>query len=133
MKVHGTSYLFNVKNLRKKIEKLNFWQKTLFVINKNYVKISTSTEPNSHSFWATGLILVSKEAEFCALQSHREIFSIFEFWKKLRVLECHFFLQKWIFSKKIYNSKTKMKFEKKTLCSFVEHKILLRLIQDSTV
>ena len=129
MKVHGTSYLFNVKKLRKKFEKVNFWQKTLFVKNKNYVKISTSTEPNSHSFWATGLILVSKEAEFCALQSHREIFSIFEFWKKLRVLECNFFLQKWIFSKKNYNSKTKMKFEK-TLSSFVELKILLRLIQD---
>ena len=33
---------------------------------------ATSKEPKSHSFWVTGLIWVSKEAEFCGLQRYRK-------------------------------------------------------------
>ena len=34
----------------------------------------TSKESNSHSFWATEPILVSKEAQFCDLQNYTEFF-----------------------------------------------------------
>ena len=40
---------------------------------KNF-KFATSKESNFHSFRATGLTLVSKEAEFCDLQSYRDFF-----------------------------------------------------------
>ena len=35
---------------------------------------ANSKEPDSHSFWATGLILVPKEADVCGQQSYREFF-----------------------------------------------------------
>ena len=47
------------------------------------LKFTTSKEPNSHSWWATGLILVSKYLEFRDLQSYRDVFLISEFWKKV--------------------------------------------------
>ena len=61
---------------------------------------ATSKEPKSHVFWATGLILESKEAEFRDLQSYREFFSIFEFWQKLHSLKFQFFRQKSTFWRK---------------------------------
>ena len=39
---------------------------------------ATSKESNPHSFRATGLILVSEEAELYDLQSYREFCSIFD-------------------------------------------------------
>ena len=99
-----------------------------FKLKKN----STYKKTSAHSFWATGLILVSNEAEFCALQSNRDFFSISEFVKKLRLLEFQFFRhfldKNTIFStKKNYNSKNRIKL-KKISVNFVEHKILLHLI-----
>ena len=62
------------------------------------LKFLTSKESNSHSFWATGLVLVSKEAEFCDVQSYWEFFfSIFEFWKDLRRQDFKFYRQKYTF------------------------------------
>ena len=61
---------------------------------------ATSKEPNSHSFWATWLILVSKEAEFWDLQSYREFFFNFRILKKLHSLEIQFLSQKCFFLKK---------------------------------
>ena len=100
---------------------------------ENFI-FANSKEPSSHSFWATGLMLVPKEPEFCGLQSYWEFFfQISNSGKSYAV---------WIFSflgknaslwKKLDNSKTKMKFEKKTFCSFVEDEIPLRLIYVSTV
>ena len=49
---------------------------------KKTIFFTTSKEPNSHSFWATGLILVSKEAEFCAVQGYKVFFFIFRILKK---------------------------------------------------
>ena len=59
---------------------------------------ATSKEPKSHSFWAIGQILVSKEAEFFDLQGYR-FFFIFPILKKIRRLESQFFRQKCIFLK----------------------------------
>ena len=69
------------------------------------------------SLWATGLILVSKEAKICDLQSYRKFFlSIFEFWKKIRRLEFQFFRQENIFFEKNCITQTKIKkLEKKTV------------------
>ena len=85
---------------------------------------ATFKEPNPHSFWALGLILVWKEAEFCDLQSYRQFF--FRFLRKSRHFEFKF-LGKNAF-KKSYDAKNEMDFEKITLYRFVEHKIPLRLI-----
>ena len=75
-----------------------------------------SNEPNSHSFWATRLILVPKEAEVCSLQSNREFFfQISNSEKSYAVWSFSFLGNNVIFWKKLYYSKTKMKFEKK-LC-----------------
>ena len=46
------------------------------------LKFATSKEPNSHSFWAKGLILAWKEAEFCDLQNYREFLFNFRILKK---------------------------------------------------
>ena len=54
MKMNGTSYLFNVKNLRKKFEKSHFFTKNSFCqkqklrkIFHKILNISESTEPIS--------------------------------------------------------------------------------------
>ena len=44
---------------------------------------ANSKEPNSHSFWATGLILVPKEAVSCELQSYKEFFYNYRILKKI--------------------------------------------------
>ena len=65
------------------------------------LNFATSKESNFHSFRATGLMLVSKYADFCDLQSYREFFLQFPNpEKKLRRLEVHFLRQKYIFLKK---------------------------------
>ena len=45
----------------------------------NSLNFTTSKEPNSHSFQATGLTLISKEAEFCAVESNKEFFQFSNF------------------------------------------------------
>ena len=64
-------------------------------------------------FWALGLLLVSKEAEFCDIQSNREFFSTFEFWQKLHRLKFHFYRQKADFWKKCITRKLKWNLKKK--------------------
>ena len=55
---------------------------------------TTSKEPNSHCFRATGLIMVSKEANFCDLQFNTDfVFQFSNSEKKLRRLEFQFFRQ----------------------------------------
>ena len=79
------------------------------------LNFANSKEPNFHNFWATWLILVSKEAEFCDLKCYREFFfSIFEISKNYAVWNFSFLGKNTFFWKK-YNSTTKIKFEKKTL------------------
>ena len=79
-------------------------------------RFATSKEPNSDSFWATGLILVSTEAEFCIYKVTESFFLIFEVWKILHRLKFQFFRQKIIFLKKKcitrklkWNSKKKLR------------------------
>ena len=78
--------------------------------------------------------MVSKEAEFCDLQSYREfVFFNFRIMIKITPSEIFSFLGKKIsFLKKMYSSETKVKLKKK-LCIFVEDEIPLRLIYVSTV
>ena len=74
------------------------------------LNFTSSNEPKSHSFQATGLILVSKEAEFCAQQSYGDFFQFSNSKKYFS------FLGKYAsFRIKFDNSKTKMKFVKKIL------------------
>ena len=47
-----------------------------------------------NDFWATGLILVSKEAERSVLQKYSDFFPIFEFSKNLRPPEVENFYEK---------------------------------------
>ena len=55
-----------------------------------------------------------KKRNFVILKVKEGFFSICELWEKLRRVEFHIFRQKCtFFKKKLYNSKTKMKFEKK--------------------
>ena len=60
--LNDTTYHQYLRNVSRKIALL-----------KSFIS-ATSKEPNYHSFWATELILVSKEAEFCDLQSYTEFF-----------------------------------------------------------
>ena len=60
---------------------------------------ATSKEPKSHSFWAIGLLSVSKEAKFCDLQNYKEFFFNFSNSEKIRRLEFQVFRQKCIFLK----------------------------------
>ena len=85
-------------------------------------QFATSNEPNSHSFWARGLILKWKEAEICNLQSYREVFFNFR---------NQFFRKKCIFLKKYCTRK--LKWNLKKIYSFVEHKIPFRLMKESFV
>ena len=110
----------------------NVCKKIALLKSFNFV---TSKEPNSFSFWATGLIMVPKEAEFFDPQSTREFFFRFSnSGKKHAVWNFSFLCKNAFFWKKklMFILKTKMKFEKK-LYRFVEHKIPLRLMWVSTV
>ena len=76
---------------------------------------ATSKEPNPHSFWATGLILVLQKAEFCLLQSYRVFLNSRNLKKNYTV--CNFsFLGNNAFSwKKMFHSKRKIHFERLSL------------------
>jgi len=60
--LNATTIHHYLRNVRRKVAPLKSF------------KFATSKESNSDSFWARGLILASKEVEFCELQSYREFF-----------------------------------------------------------
>ena len=47
------------------------------------LNFANSKELNSHSFWATGQILVSKESQFSDLETYREFFFNFRILRKI--------------------------------------------------
>ena len=59
-----------------------------------YISFTPSKDNSAHSLQATRLILVLKEAKWSALQKYPEFFSIFEFSKKLQLLEVENFYEK---------------------------------------
>ena len=57
------------------------------------ISYTASKEISVHRFWATRLIITSKEAEWSALQKYREFYPFFEF-KKIKLMECENFYGK---------------------------------------
>ena len=92
---------------------------------------TTSKEVNSHIFWAAGLVLVSKEEEFCDLQSYRVFFQFSNSDKNYTIWNFSFLDKKPFFWRKKCITQN-LQWQKK-LCSFVEHEVPLRLIYVSAV
>ena len=83
-----------------------------FALLKSF-NFATSKEPSSHSFWATGLILVSKKRKFWIYKVTESFFLIFETYKIYTVWNFSFLCKKSFFWKKITTRKLKWNSKKK--------------------